>query len=86
MTAINIDQVHRNIRDLEDTVRYHERMIAEAAPDSLEAESHERMAGVAERLLEEQWDARYRIESNAARAVAEARLAYHTEHDTLDLY
>lgn len=81
----NIIDTQRNIRDLAATIRYHETRIDMAAND-LDRESHERMANVAERLLEEQQDILDRLQSNAAREAAEARLAYHVENDTLDLY
>jgi len=59
---------------------------AEARGDWLTAESAERMALVKDRLLSEERDRLERAEDRAAREAAEARLAYHDEHDTLDLY
>ena len=83
---MNIETIRENIRVLQDDVLWLERQLDEAHPDSLEAESRERILNVKWRLLEEQRELLARAESNAAREAAEARLAYHAEHDTLDLY
>jgi len=83
-----IDQTQRNVRDLEETIEYLHYKIdeAQARGDDLEAESAERIANTTERLLAEQREILDRFESEGARAGAEARLAYHVENDTLDLY
>ena len=84
--TMSIDHIRENIRVLQDDVLYLEQRLDEAAPDSLEAESRERILNVKYRLLQEQRDLLDRRESASARDAAEARLAYHVENDTLDLY
>jgi hypothetical protein len=84
--TMSIDHIRENIRVLQDDVLYLEQRLDEAAPDSLEAESRERILNVKYRLLQEQRDLLDRRESASAREAAEARLAYHVENDTLDLY
>lgn len=83
---MNIEQIKENIRVLDDDIRYLEQQLDGLDPDSPSAESKERILNVKWRLLQEQTDILMRKESNAAREAAEARLAYHTENDTLDLY
>lgn len=83
---MNIEQIKENIRVLDDDIRYLEEQLRGLNPDSPAAESKERILNVKWRLLQEQTDILMRKESSAAREAAEARLAYHTETDTLDLY
>ena len=84
--TMSIDHIRENIRVLQDDVLYLEQRLDEAAPDSLEAESRERILNVKYRLLQEQRDLLDRRESGSAREAAEARWRFHEENDTLDLY
>lgn len=80
------DQIHENIAVLQDDILYLEQQLDGLDPDSLEAESKDRILGVKWALLLEQKALLQRHESEAPRRAAEARLAYHVENDTLDLY
>jgi hypothetical protein len=83
---MHIDQIRENIRVLQDDITYLEKELDALNPDSLAAESKERILNVKWRLLSEQREILERRESEVAREAAEARLAYHVENDTLDLY
>lgn len=83
---MNIDHIRENVRVLQNDITDLERKLDKHDPDSLEAESAERVLNVKYRLFSEQRDLLQRAESDSARAGAEARLAYHVENDTLDLY
>lgn len=80
------DQIRENIRVLQDDILYLEQQLDGLDPDSPAAESKDRIIGVKWRLLLEQRAILERHESEAPRRAAEARLAYHVENDTLDLY
>jgi hypothetical protein len=84
--ALTSDQIRRNIRDLLDDIAHLERKLDNTDPDSLDAESIERILNAKYGLLSEQEELRDAIASRAAREAAEARLAYHADEDTLDLY
>jgi len=91
MSMTTTTHIREAIRILEDDVRELERKIDKLDTDSLEAvsleaESASRILNVKLVLLSEQKEKLERIESNSAREAAEARLAYHVENDTLDLY
>lgn len=83
MTCTHIREI---IRVLDDDIRDLCTRLDAVEPDTLEAESIERILGVKEALRAEQQEKLERIQSAAARIGAEARLAYHVENDTLDLY
>jgi hypothetical protein len=54
---MNIDMIRENIAVLQDDIHFLESQIARLDPDSIEAESKERIANVKWRLLQEQRDA-----------------------------
>jgi hypothetical protein len=54
---MNIDMIRENIAVLQDDIHHLESQIARLDPDSIEAESKERIANVKWRLLQEQRDA-----------------------------
>ena len=83
---MTIDAIRENIRVLQDDIAWLEGELDTLDPDSLSAESKERVLNVKWRLLSEQRAILERMESDAPRAAAEARLAYHVENDTLDQY
>ena len=82
------EQTAKNIQGLTSSLEelFHLIDDAEQRGQETEAQSLERIAGRMEDLLQEQRDILQRIESEAPRRAAEARLAYHLENDTLDLY
>jgi len=81
-----LDQIRENIAVLQDDILHLEQQLDGLDPDSLAAESKDRVLNVKWRLLSEQRALLERHESEAPRRAAEARLAYHVENDTLDLY
>lgn len=83
---MTIDAIRENIRVLQDDITWLEGELDTLDPDSLSAESKERILNVKWRLLSEQRAILERMESDAPRSAAEARLAYHVENDTLDQY
>jgi hypothetical protein len=80
------DQIRENIAVLQDDILYLEHQLDDLDPDSPAAESKDRVIVVKWLLLLEQKALLQRHESDAPRRAAEARLAYHVENDTLDLY
>jgi hypothetical protein len=82
----NIETVRENMSVLQDDIHYLEQQLDSLDPESIAAESKERILNVKWRLFEEQRDILDRLESNSAREAAEARWKYHEENDTLDLY
>lgn len=81
-----VANILKGIRTLEADIEYLEEKLDRLDPDSLEAESADRILTVKYRLISEEQTRLHRAEIMAAREAAEARLAYHDEHDTLDLY
>lgn len=81
-----LDQIRESMCVLQDDIRYLEQQLDGLDPDSPAAESKERIINVKWRLYLEQRDLLQRYDSAASRRAAEARLAYHVENDTLDLY
>lgn len=84
-------QVRENIRVLTDDIAYLEHKLDllleyDSQTENLEADSVERILNVKYRLLSEQEQILARIECNSAREAAEARLKFHLDNDTLDLY
>jgi len=73
---------------LENDIDHLQRKLDRAVEEGneLEAESVERILSVKEGLLADEIAKRDAAESRAAREAAEARLAYHDDNDTLDLY
>jgi hypothetical protein len=53
---MNIDMIRENIAVLQDDIQHLESQIARLDPDSIEAESKERIVNVKWRLLQEQRD------------------------------
>lgn len=82
----DIETVRENMAILQDDILYLENKLDSLDPDSLAAESTERILNVKWRLYEEQRDIFERLECNSAREAAEHRLQYHIDNDTLDLY
>mgnify|MGYP006285946983 CR=1 FL=1 len=76
------------ICDLREVAEHHYQKIDDALArgDEVAATSHERMANVIERMISKEEARLEREISEAPRRAAEARLAYHLENDTLDLY
>lgn len=88
MNDQTLQTLDHNVRLLSDDLNHvgHQLDAAEDRGDELAAESLERIWIVKERLLDE---ARRKLDnyySEISRRSAEARLAYHAEEDTLDLY
>ena len=82
----NIETVRENMSVLLEDILYLGKQLDSLDPESIEAESKERIINVKWRLFEEQRAILDRLESNSAREAAEARWKYHEENDTLDLY
>ena len=82
----DIETIRENMSVLQDDILYLEQQLDSLDPESIAAESKERIINVKWRLLEEQRDILDRLESNSAREAAEERWKYHEENDTLDLY
>jgi hypothetical protein len=83
---MNIDMIRENIAVLQDDIHHLESQISRIDPDSIEAESKNRIVNVKWRLLQEQHDLLERAQSSAAREGAEARWRWHEENDTIDLH
>ena len=87
-------QIRENIAVLQDDILHLEQQLDGLDPDSLAAESKDRILNVKWRLLSEQRallerhesEAPRRAANKAANKAAKARLAHHVENDTLDLY
>lgn len=86
-----MDRVRENVRVLTDDVAHLEHKLDllleyHSQTENLEAESVERILNVKYRLLSEQEEILAHLESESAREGAEARLKFHLDNDTLDLY
>ena len=86
MSYLNENQIRENIRGLNADIEEMSGRLDGIDPDGLEAEGLERMLNTTDCLLAEQLEMLDRLLSEAPRRAAEARLAYHVENDTLDLY
>ena len=86
MTDLNY--LERNVRTLSIDLDYVGKQLdaAEKRGDDIAAESLQRIWLVKEGLLSEAEEQLEDYRSEAGRRSAEARLAYHEENDTLDLY
>ena len=69
-----------------DDITYLESQLDKLDPDSLEAESKERVLNVKWRLYSEQRYLIDRLEDRQAVEAAQARWVWHENNDTLDLY
>jgi len=81
-----LELAYEAARVLFDDITYLESQLAELDPDSIEAESKERILNVKWRLYSEQRDIIDRIEDRQAVEAAQARWTWHETNDTLDLY
>ena len=74
------------VRVLYDDITYLESQLADLDPDSITAESKERILNVKWRLWSEQRDKIERLLDRQAKEAAQDRWLWHESNDTLDLY
>jgi hypothetical protein len=81
-----LELAYEAVRVLYDDITYLESQLADLDPDSITAESKERVLNVKWRLWSEQRDKIERLLDSQAKEAAQDRWKWHESNDTLDLY